>query len=162
SGHQPGALRRGLVLTASARALMEAAVTAECARCGELEPLQVPHHPLDVLCQHLAGMAMSRTWSPADAFRLVRRACPYPELSFADLRACLDCLLGGTREPAAGLPPRVRWEGDSFTIAGTGTARRIRQNLGTIATDTSRAVRIRNESTAASSPRTVLVGELDE
>src|SRR5262249_6181103 len=42
SGHEPGALRRGLVLTASAGELLEAAVTIASGLSGQCEPLRLP------------------------------------------------------------------------------------------------------------------------
>jgi ATP-dependent helicase Lhr and Lhr-like helicase len=163
SGHRPGALRRGLVLTASASALLEATVTEDCGRLGQIETLQVPEHPYDVLCQHLAGMAMTAAWTIEDAHALVRSAFPYRNLCAADFRACLDYLSGRAADGTLGLPARLRWEGEGFTIADGRTARLLRRNLGTILTEQSCAVRMAvptPEQTDAA-PKTALVGELD-
>ncbi len=63
AGHGPGRVPRGLVFTSSAAELLEAVVTAASGRAAQCEPLHVPSHPLDVLCQQIAGMASAGTWS---------------------------------------------------------------------------------------------------
>src|SRR5207248_4793224 len=95
AGHGPGRARRGLVLTATTAELLEAAVTGASGRLRECEPLRVPAHPLDVLCQQLLGMAATRAWTPDDGYRLVRGAHPYRDLPRADFDACLEYLSGG-------------------------------------------------------------------
>src|SRR5205823_422839 len=107
SGHGPGRPRRALVLTAGTAELLEAAVTGASGRLRECEPLRVPAHPLDVLCQQLLGLAAAGAWSADEAYRLARRAHPYRDLSRTDFDACLDYLSGGSRAEAEGwLPSR--------------------------------------------------------
>jgi len=67
--------------------LLEATVTAGSTRSGQYEPLRVPYHPLDVLCQQLLGMAAQHPWSADEALTLVRRAYPYRDLSRGDFSA---------------------------------------------------------------------------
>src|SRR5262249_42863414 len=45
AGHEPAGVRQGLVLTASAAELLEAAVTSASGRAGQCEPLQIPSTP---------------------------------------------------------------------------------------------------------------------
>jgi ATP-dependent Lhr-like helicase len=94
SGHGPGLPKRGLVLTANAGELLEAAVMAASTRSAQCELLCVADHPLDVLCQQLLGMAAARSWTADEAFAMVRRAHPYRELPRDDFDACLDYLSG--------------------------------------------------------------------
>jgi ATP-dependent helicase Lhr and Lhr-like helicase len=163
SGHRPGVPRRGLVLTASARELLEATVTADCGRHGQIEVLEVPEHPFDVVCQHLAGMAITAAWTVDEAYALVRRAYPYRALSRDDFDACLDYLSGRHPDGTEWLPPRLGWRGDAFTILNERTARLMRRNLGTILTEDPCAVRMPlDQSDSGVEPRTSLVGELDE
>src|SRR5262249_14347862 len=83
AGRGPGRARRGLVLTAGAAELLEAAVTGPSSQSGQCEPLRVAARPLDVLCQQLLGMAARRPWAPAEALALARRAYPYRDLGEA-------------------------------------------------------------------------------
>jgi ATP-dependent Lhr-like helicase len=140
AGHAPRRIRRGLVLTASAAELLEAAVTAAAGRSGQCEPLQVPAYPLDVLCQHLMGLASHRFCSPDEAFHLVRRAYPFRDLPRADFDACVQYLSGRHAEGRDWLPPRLRWQGDTFTLRDARTLRILRRNLGTIVAEEMRPV----------------------
>jgi ATP-dependent Lhr-like helicase len=158
SGHAPARTRRGLVLAANAAELLEAAVTAASSHASQAEPLQLPSHPLDVLCQQLVGLATQRWWTAEQAFALVRRAYPYAALPRADLDACLDYLSGRHADGRSWLPSRLRWDGDDFTIADENTARLLRRNLGTILADTKYEVRSIRED----EEQPDLVGQVDE
>jgi ATP-dependent Lhr-like helicase len=146
SGHGPHRTRRGLVLTSSPAELLQAAVTAAAAQAGQLEPVHCAEQPLDVLCQHLAGMAIPRPWTADEAFALVRRARPYRDLVRADFDACLAYLAGRHRDGSDWLPPRLRFEDGQFSIADARTAHIVRRNLGTIQADEPRPVRLTDGS----------------
>ncbi|HEV8059903.1 MAG TPA: DEAD/DEAH box helicase [Gemmataceae bacterium] len=144
SGHEPGGVRRGLVLTASPAELMEATVTGASGRSGEYDRLTVANHPLDVLCQQLLGMAAQRGWSAAEARTLVRRAYPYRDLSDEDFAGCLDYLSGRHRDGTPWLPSRLAWSGERWSLLDERTARILRQNIGTILADDAAKVRFRD------------------
>jgi len=160
SGHVPDALRRGLVLAAHPAELIEGVVTATAGRAGQLEPLRVPEQPLDVLCQHLVGMAMGEWWMPEHAFDVVRRAHPYRNLSPRDFDACLRYLSGQKTTGEPWLPPRLRWQDGRFTILSDSLARLLRRNLGTILAEESRPIRLVIEENGAQ--RTLNLGGLDD
>jgi ATP-dependent Lhr-like helicase len=164
SGHRPEQPRRGLVLTASSAELLEATVTAAASRHGQIEPIRMVREPLDVLCQHIVGLAMSGAWSPVEAFDLVRRAAPYQDLSDDNFRDCLDYLSGRGRDGADWLPARLSWQDDTFTIRDKATARLLRRNLGSILTEEPCAVRLRLPANRGEDdlPRTSLLGEVDQ
>lgn len=139
-GHGPGRPRRGLVLTASPAELLEAAVTGASGRSAQCEPLTLPGHPLDVLCQQLLGMAAQRPWAPDEAFALLRQAYPYRELSRQDFDDCLGYLSGRDRHGETWLPARLKWTDGEFLIRDARTAKLLRRNLGTIIADEPRPV----------------------
>jgi len=132
SGHGPGRIRRGLVLTANPAELLEAAVTAASGRADQCEPLRIPNAPLDVLCQQILGMACVREWCAEEMFAIVRRAAPYLDLARQDFDDCVAYLLGLDHRGEAWLPARLRGHEGQFTIAGSRMARLLRRNLGTI------------------------------
>jgi ATP-dependent Lhr-like helicase len=132
AGHGPHALRRGLVLTAPAAELLEAAVTAASGLAEQCEPLAVPAAPLDVLCQQVLGMTAARPWTPDEMFELARRAAPYAGLTREDFDDCLAYLRGLDRRGEPWLPARLREDGDCLRVRDARTARLLRRNLGTI------------------------------
>jgi ATP-dependent Lhr-like helicase len=173
AGHTPGQVRRGLVLTATAAELLEAAVTCASSQPAQCEPLCVPPAPLDVLCQQLLGMAAQQPWSAAEALALVRRAYPYRDLSPRDLQDCLDYLSGRHDDGRSWLPARLAWHDDRFTLRDERTARLLRRNIGTIIADEPRTVRMQNDERGMMNDRSgssfivphssfSVVGEIDE
>jgi ATP-dependent Lhr-like helicase len=144
SGHEPGGVRRGLILTAVPSELMEATVTGASGRAGEYDRLAIVEQPLDVLCQHLAGMATAESWTSAEAYALVRRAYPYREISREDFDGCLHYLSGRRSDGAEWVPPRLAWSDNRWTILDERTALILRRNLGTILAEDSSHVRLRD------------------
>jgi ATP-dependent Lhr-like helicase len=135
AGHAPGRVKRGLVFTANAAELLEAAVTGASGLAAQCEPLGVTDHPLDVLCQHLLGIAAVETCFDDEVFSRVRRAYPYRHLTRADFDQCLAYLFGLDRQNQAWLPARLRRDEGGFTLRDRNTARLLRRNLGTIVAD---------------------------
>jgi ATP-dependent helicase Lhr and Lhr-like helicase len=161
SGHRPDLPRRGLLLTASPAELLEAAVTASSGRDGQIEAARIVDGPLDVLCQQLAGMAMTDAWFPETAFDLIRRAAPYRRLPWSDFQDCLDYLFGQHRDGTAWLPARLQWHGARFTIADERIARLLRRNLGSILTEDTCAIRLRTP-TEDDETHTQMLGDIDQ
>jgi ATP-dependent Lhr-like helicase len=171
SGHGPARVRRGLVLTCGPAELLEAAVTVASGLAAQCEPLHVPEHPLDVLCQHLVGMACAGSHSPDEAFALVRRATPFEHLPREDFDDCLRYLFGFVGKTGPGqqgdrpwLPPRLRCDTESFAILDDRTARLLRRNLGSIVDGPKCEVRPLAEPSEQGEQARVpgLIGEVDE
>lgn len=152
AGHGPGRVKRGLVLTATDAELLEAAVTAASGQAAQCEPLCIPECPLDVLCQHILGMAAAQPCSAQEMFDLVRRAAPYRQLSRKDFEDCLTYLgvrpseMGEISEEGHWLPPRLRGDFTRFTILDALTSRLLRRNLGAIVADPVYEVRLNTDS----------------
>lgn len=157
AGHDPGGVRRGLVLTATAAELLEAAVTIASARSGQCEPLPAQPPPLDVLSQHLLGACCARSWDADELFALVRRAAPYAELTRDDFDACMSYLRGVDSQGRSWLPPRLREDGDCWRVRNARTVRLLRRNLGTILTERTVPVVLR-----AADADPLAIGEIDE
>jgi len=73
---------------------VECTVLAHNARNRRLDRIKIPQNALDVLAQHLLGMALERVWDIKEAYSLVRRAYPYRNLSFDDFMSVLRYLAG--------------------------------------------------------------------
>jgi ATP-dependent Lhr-like helicase len=142
SGHGPTRIRRGLVLSTTAGELLEATVTGAASRAGQIEASRMPEQPLDVLCQHLVGLAAARSWQPDEIFALVRRAAPYRELSRQDFDDCVAYLCGRHPDGREWLPARLKYSEDGMSIVDRATARLMLRNFGTILAETPRRVRL--------------------
>ncbi len=143
AGHSRGAQSRGLLLAATPAELAGAAITAQAARAGRVEPLRMVRTPLDVVCQQLIGMACEGEQAADAAFEMLRKAGPMAELTRADFDDCLAFLAGelagpaGAFEPEPGAAPRWTspriWKcNDRFGLRSRRVARWFWSNVGTI------------------------------
>ena len=143
AGHRHSAVSRGLLLAATAAELAGAAITAQAALAGRVEPLGMVRAPLDVLCQQLIGMACSGDQCANTAFDLIRTRGPMADLSRPDFDACIDFLAGKLPTPSAataaenGTTPRWTslrlWSHEGrFGLRSRRVARLFWSNVGTI------------------------------
>lgn len=94
AGHRLHDVSRGIILVLDRDDLVECTVLAHNARNRRLDRVKIPQNPLDVLVQHLLGMALEKVWDIEEAYMLVRRAYPYRNLSFEDFMSVLRYLAG--------------------------------------------------------------------
>ena len=97
SGHSIHQESHGVLVATNVNDLMECVVCADMTRRTQLDAVRVLQQPLDVLAQHLVGLAMERRFTRDDAFALVRRAWPYRTLSREDFDRVLRYVMGGGR-----------------------------------------------------------------
>lgn len=94
AGHRLDQVVKGRVVVLDRDELIECAVMLGCAREGFVDRIHIPRNCLDVLCQHILGMALERRWRIDDALRIVRRSYCYRDLSEDDLRSVMRYLSG--------------------------------------------------------------------
>jgi len=95
AGHWFGAVAKGRLFALTRDELVECAALVRAIRQGDLDQIQVPDAPLDVLAQQIVAICASEDWKEDDLFALVRRAYPYRDLSRADFDAILEMLAEG-------------------------------------------------------------------
>jgi ATP-dependent Lhr-like helicase len=97
SGHQVEHTTRpnGRIFATTRDELVECAALVRSISSGELDRLQIPIAPLDVLAQQMVAMAAAEDWREADLFTLVRRTYCYRELTRKDFDAVIDMLSEG-------------------------------------------------------------------
>lgn len=94
AGHRLHEISKGVILVLDRDDLVECTVLAHNARNRRLDRIKIPQNPLDVLVQHVLGMALERVWDIEEAYNLVRRSYPYRNLSFEDFMSVLRYLAG--------------------------------------------------------------------
>ena len=130
-GHQVGEVSRGVIFPKYRGDLVQAAVTAERMRAGEIEELHCPRNPLDVLAQQIVAMVAMDDWQVDALERVVRRAQPFGTLSRQVLEAVLDMLAGRyPSEQFAELRPRLVWDRVTGTLRGRPGAQRLAVTSG--------------------------------
>ncbi|KUH32047.1 helicase [Thermococcus celericrescens] len=94
AGHRLHEVSKGVILALDRDDLVEVTVLAHNARNRRLDRVRIPENPLDVLVQHLLGMALNKVWEVEEAYSLVRRAYPFRNLPFEDFMSVLRYLAG--------------------------------------------------------------------
>jgi len=69
-------------------------VLAKEAMERRLDRIHIPKKPLDVLCQHIVGMAIEKKWSVDEAFKLIKRTYPFRDLKKEEFIEVLKYLSG--------------------------------------------------------------------
>ncbi|WP_280265114.1 ATP-dependent helicase [Nocardia wallacei] len=131
AGHQVGEISRGVIFPKHRTDVIHCAVTSMRMTAGQIEALQIPAHPLDVLAQQtVAACALDPidvdTW-----FEIVRGTGSYATLPRSAYESVLDLLSG--RYPSdefAELRPRVVWDRDAGTLTGRPGAQRLAVTSG--------------------------------
>ncbi len=95
AGHWVGALPKGRLFATTRDELIECAALVRAIRRGELDRLEIPQNPLDILAQQIVAMAACEEFAEDDLFDLVRRAMPYRHLDRADFDAVVTMLSEG-------------------------------------------------------------------
>jgi ATP-dependent Lhr-like helicase len=96
AGHWVGALPKARFFATTRDELIELGALVRAIRGGELDKLEVPAAPLDILAQQIvAATASVEEWKEDELFELVRNAYPYRELSRSEFAAVLEMLSEG-------------------------------------------------------------------
>jgi ATP-dependent helicase Lhr and Lhr-like helicase len=97
AGHWHGAIPKGRIFATTRDELVECAALVRSMRRGELDSLEVPEDPLDVLAQQIIAICAAEDLREDDLFALVRKAYPYRNLSRADFNQILEMLSEGVQ-----------------------------------------------------------------
>src|SRR5271163_1340264 len=92
AGHWRGAIPKGRLFATTRDDLMESAALVRAMRSGELDRLEMPDKPLDVLMQQIVAACAAEPWEEDALFEVMRRARPYRELTRDEFDELL-CLL---------------------------------------------------------------------
>lgn len=97
SGHSIHQESHGILVATNINDLMECVVCAEMTRDARLDPVRIMEKPLDVLAQHLVGLAMEARHTPDACFELIRSAFPFQSLTREEFDRIQRYLEGGGR-----------------------------------------------------------------
>src|SRR5436190_12370685 len=95
SGHAIDGTPKGRLFPLSRDELVECAALLDAVRRGELDALEVPQKPLDVLAQQLVAEVACGDWNEDALFGLVRRAWPFRDLGKDEYRDVVRMLAEG-------------------------------------------------------------------
>lgn len=91
SGHRIGKVARGVVITMDSDDTLEAMVICRRAYGGELEEVEVPEKPYDVLMNQLVALLIQRRrWYFYQLLEMLRKSYPYRDLNEGDIKAVVS------------------------------------------------------------------------
>jgi ATP-dependent helicase Lhr and Lhr-like helicase len=100
AGHWRGAIPKGRFFATTRDDLMEQAALVRKMRAGELDQLQIPPQPADVLMQQIVAACGAEPWEEDALYNTLRRAYPYRSLTrkaFDDILTLLTEGIESTR-----------------------------------------------------------------
>ncbi|MDQ5845812.1 MAG: DEAD/DEAH box helicase, partial [Acidobacteriota bacterium] len=81
SNHTVAGFPKGRIFPLSRDELVESAAIIDSVRRGELDRLELPEQPLDILAQQIVAASAPEEWTEDALFDMVRRAYPYRNLT---------------------------------------------------------------------------------
>ncbi len=139
SGHSLNRNSHGVLVATNINDLVEATVTARRVRERALDPVRIPQQPVDVIAQHIVGLASLAPIAADEVFALIRRAHPFAELTRAEFDQIVQYLEGGgasLRKQYAGLFGKIALdEKGVIALAHPRVAREFLVNIGTIVSE---------------------------
>jgi len=134
SGHQIGEKAKGKMIVTDRDDALECSVLSKCAKEDDLDKIQIPQNSLDVLAQHIVGMACNHRWDMDHAFNVVRKSYNFVDVELGDYENVLK-YLGGEYELEDQNVYRKIWldhEDGLFGRSGKMTRVIYMTNIGTI------------------------------
>ncbi|GGA75360.1 ATP-dependent DNA helicase [Edaphobacter acidisoli] len=95
AGHWRGAIPKGRFFSTTRDDLAEQAALIRKMRSGELDQLQIPPEPTDVLMQQIVACCGAEPWEEDALYEVIRGAYPYRNLTRARFDALVDLLANG-------------------------------------------------------------------
>jgi ATP-dependent Lhr-like helicase len=95
AGHWRGAIPKGRFFSTTRDDLMEQAALIRKMKAGELDRLEIPHEPTDVLMQQIVAMVGAEPWEEDTLYNILRRAYPYRTLTRAHFDKLIHLLTEG-------------------------------------------------------------------
>jgi ATP-dependent Lhr-like helicase len=95
SNHTVAGFPKGRIFPLSRDELVECAAIIDSVRRSELDRLEIPELPLDILAQQVVAASAAEEWTETDLFQMVRRAYPYRNLSREQFDSIIRMLADG-------------------------------------------------------------------
>ncbi|MCA9219942.1 MAG: DEAD/DEAH box helicase, partial [Planctomycetales bacterium] len=95
SGHSLGLTPKGRLFPLTRDELLECMSLVRAVRQGELDRIEIPNAPLDILAQQIVATVACDEWEEDSLFALCRRAWPYRHLSRKQFDEVVEMLASG-------------------------------------------------------------------
>src|SRR5438552_2957064 len=95
SNHTVSGFPKGRIFPLSRDELVECAALLDAVRRGELDHLEIPDQPLDILAQQIVAAVAPEEWTEDELFEMIRRAYPFRNLTRETFAAVVRMLSEG-------------------------------------------------------------------
>ena len=131
AGHAYGDTSVGRMVVFEPWDLVECATLVKAAYDNQIDRVDIPRNPLDVLAQVLVGMSLEKRWDAKEAFEIIRRSYSYHDLTWKDFESVLDYL--ASRNPDVRVYAKIWYDPEERRFGKKRDARMIYfTNVGTI------------------------------
>lgn len=135
SGHKLHEKSKGRIIVTDRDELVECSVIVKDAKEGKIDRIQIPENSLDVLSQHIYGMAIENPWDIDYAFDIIKKSYCFRNLERDDYEDVLSYLAGEYVElEERYVYPKIWIDYDKNTFGKRGKLARMlySTNIGTI------------------------------
>ena len=136
SGHQLHEKSKGRMIVVNRDDLVECSLILKNAKEGKIDRIDIPHNCLDVLAQHIYGIAIEGRQNIMHIYHIIKQAMPYHDLSWDEYEQVLSYLAGEyTRLEQRYVYAKIWVDWDNNTFGKRGKLARVlySTNVGTIA-----------------------------
>ena len=95
AGHHKGGIAKGILFAMTRDELVECTALLRAVREGDLDAVQIPAKPLDILAQQIVAACACEDWDEKKLFELFQRAYPYRDLRWNEFEDVLKMLSEG-------------------------------------------------------------------
>ncbi len=134
AGHQLHETARGKFLVYDFDELVECAVILKNAKEKIIDEIHIPENALDVLSQHVYGMAIDRVWNVDEMYNVIKRAYSYRNLSKDDFFSVISYLSGEYELNVRNLYSKIWYDSEKREVGKRGKMARViyMTNIGAI------------------------------
>ncbi|MBI2661750.1 ATP-dependent helicase, partial [Candidatus Woesearchaeota archaeon] len=135
SGHRLHDKVKARIIVLDRDDLVECAVLLKSAVEKKIDRIHIPTNALDVLAQHIHGMAIEQRWKARDMWKIIRRSYCYKNLKWEDFREVVEYLSGKyVSLEDRHIYAKIWYDEDSGEIGRRGKMSRViyMTNVGTI------------------------------
>ena len=134
AGHQLHETARGKFLVYDFDELVECAVILKNSKEKIIDEVHIPENALDVLAQHVYGMAIDKVWNVDEMYKLVKKSYSYRNLSKDDFFSVISYLAGEYELGARNFYAKIWYDSEKREVGKRGKMARViyMTNIGTI------------------------------
>jgi len=134
AGHRLHETSNGKFVILDRDDLVECAVILKECKENKIDSIQIPKNCLDVLAQHIYGMAINNQWHVANMLKVIRKSYCYHELSTEDFYSVISYLSGEYELEARNVYAKIWYDSNTGMIGKRGKLARMiyMTNIGVI------------------------------